>query len=296
MADPTSEDSLLVRARLSLRRARDGRQKGGRMGVVQCIDAAAEAHSQALACFMETGNGEAAVVMYHAHACVGRMHRYRAEHSQALPAYRRALQVVEGYAADATPLSRWMAPAYHDCYVESRLLGQHPDEYVRWAKGRYDTWAEPDVRLYAFVHDNAYMGADGTATDPHYLYDAARGAAWYTEDPFEKMVLLASMALAAGQMGNEKFFHQAQRLFETSLRDVTSDEGVALHLLDVGRGARELGREDEALEALARSRNLAGARQEDAVQERATRMIEEMVSASRMPGVPQMPDPATASA
>lgn len=289
MADQT-EDHSLQRARLALRRARDGRQRGGRMGVAQCIDASEEAHNYGLASFMETGNAEAAVVMYHAHACVGRMHRYRGEHSLALPAYRRALAVVEDYGPDAPALVQWLAPAYHDCYVEARLLGQHPTDFKRWAEGRYDTWTDPEVRTYAFIHDNAYMGADGTATDPRYLYDAARGAAWYADDPFEKMVLLASMAMAAGLMGNGKFFHQAARLFETATHELHSQEGVALQLLDIARGARELGCADVAMDALARARTIAGERHEDAVQERATREIEELVAASRLPGIPRLPE------
>lgn len=287
----TTTDPEMDRARHSLFRAREGRQRGGRAGVRQCIDSAAEAHGQALDIFIRNGHPDAAVVMYHAHACVGRMHRYRAEHQEAMPAYRRALAVVEQYGDEAAPLKRWLAPAFHDCYVEARLLGQLPAEFIRWAEGRFDSYrGDPDTRLYAFVHDNAYMGADGTATDPRHLYDAARGAMWYAEDPFEKMVLLGSMALAAGLTGNSKWFTRAARLFDLATHDLASDEGVALQLLDVARGARVLGLGDVALELLVRCRLVSGRRDEDAIQHTATEIIGEMTAGLIMSEVPR-PEP-----
>jgi hypothetical protein len=265
-------DSLAEALRL-LRRARDARARGGD-DVPQCLEYAEGAHTAAQGVYFSADDavtmGSAVEVMYQARACPGRMYRFRGEHELAFSHYRGALAVVEEYATELKVVQKWLGPAYHDCFVEARLCGYAPPEFCNWASRRMETQNRDD-RMFAFVHDLAYLRAAVNSCEPKHLWTTALGSTFHTEDAFERMLLYANMCLAAGQMQSAQWFGRAVQRFDSSVERMEHEEGVALALLDVAGGAFALGERDAALARLQLAERVADARDELVLAQRAHR-------------------------
>jgi hypothetical protein len=266
-------DDLLAEAYRLLRRARDARARGGE-DARQCTEFAEAAYREAAAVYFNTADvkevATAAVrIKHNARACPGKMHRFRGEHEQALVHYRGALAVVEEFARELVGVRECLGPAYHECYVESRLCGYAPAEFANWATRRMET-QDKDSRMFAFVHDLAYLRASASSCEPRHLWDTSIASTFHTEDSFDLMVLYGSMCLSAGQMQNAKWFGSALQRFDASVDRMEHMEGVAMQLFDVATGAYALGERRLATERLEAAERIAVERGEFVLVERAS--------------------------
>lgn len=269
---PDTSSSHLGEAQRLLRQARHARAEGGEQ-VLVCVRAADQAYEAAFASYMAgESDFDAAETMYHARACLGRLYRYRGEHHEGLRHYRRALGVVEEVAQQVPRMRRWLAPAYHDCYAEARLAGDAPPEMKHWAEGLQAHHGE----LGRFVHDLAYLQLAVQSRDPHDLWATARCALHITDGLFERMVLWANMALAAGHMGNVHWFARSRQHFEQVADALGSREGLAMHLLDIAAGAQALGMAESARETLELAACVAEGRGELVLKNRALALLHTM--------------------
>jgi len=211
------------------------------------------------------GDGE---TMYQSRACVGRMHRYRAEHEEAYMAYRSALRE-----AESNRLAEWLGPAHHDCFVEAMQLNDKGTASPH-AVVRMDIWRDSPSGLFAFVQDLSYLRLLRRETDARFLYQTAAQAAFYAQNPFERMVLFASQAFAAGTLQHERWYEASRRRFDYAVDKLAgAEEGVALQMLDVARGAEMMGRRGEAMDYAASARHIASRRREPIVQDRADEIM-----------------------
>lgn len=217
-----------------------------------------------------------ALVMYHARACVGKAHRFRGEHRDALLAYRAALSTVEELAGDVPELRQWLAPAYHDCYVEARLAGDYPAEMIGWATAKVDAAERFPERMFAFYHDWVYLRAKDGQCEANDLWTTARSSTHLVHEPFERMVLYANMARAAGCMESVQWFNRSVHQFERAVTEMGTGEGVAMQLLDVAEGARALKAVPAAYEMALRASRLAEQREEPVLREKAQMLLAEL--------------------
>lgn len=266
-----ASDNPLADALRHLRRARDARARGGREAI-ECVASAETAYLVAQDAYFAVRETEematAVEVMYQAKACVGRMHRFRGEHEPALMYYRGALAVVEEYQKDVPAVKKWLGPAYHDCYVESRLCGHVPAEYRSWATARMDL-SDEDERYFAFTHDLAYLSTSAHSREPRHLWNAAVASTFYTEEAFDRMIIYANMCLASGQMQNARSFGRALHRFDAAVDRMEHEEGLATALLDVAGGAFGLGERRLARERLMLAERVAEQRLEEELVKRA---------------------------
>lgn len=261
-------------ARAKLDAARKFRMLGERE---MCVEYASAAHYLAV----EDGDGE---VAYHARACVGRMHLWRAEYDLAHVQYRDALREVEGYG-----LKQWLAPAFHDCFIAAHEAGYRPDVGNECADPCLDDWHLPGARTWAFVHDMYRALVRGNPTRKArlqavgFLRQAAISASWCINQPppggpwypeysakFERVAVYATMSHACGILKREGDLGQgilesALNFFEMSADDLGSDEGYALNLIDAAQGAHAGGLRERAREYLSRARLVAQRRSEDRI-------------------------------
>jgi hypothetical protein len=237
---------------------------------------AAAAHFLAV----EAGDGETA---YHAYACLGRMHLWRAEYDLAYKEYREALRMAEGYG-----LTRWIAPAHHDCFISGAEAG-----YGRGcdnADPALADWHLPGSRTWAFVHDIYRSIVRGTVPDKRvrfqavdFLRQSAISASWCINQPppggpwypeyqakFERVAVYATMSHACGVLMREgaldpSHLQRSLNLFDMAADDLGSDEGYALNLIDAAQGAYAGGLKEQASGYLSRAFIVASRRGEDRV-------------------------------
>ena len=260
--------------------ARDKLDAARRMRAIGDTDKVAEFAQGAYFLAIDAGDGETA---YHAYACLGRMHLWRAEYDLSYVQYREALRVVEGY-----NVTKWIAPAHHDCYISGAEAGysQKCD-----ADPALADWNLPGSRTWAFVHDIYRSLVRGTATRQvrfqavDFLRQSAISASWCINQPppggpwypeysakFERVAVYATMAHACGVLKRDgaldpQHLTRALNLFEMAADDLASDEGYALNLIDVAHGAKAGGMEDAASGYLARANLVASRRREDRIVE-----------------------------
>jgi hypothetical protein len=268
-------DMSAEEARAKLDAARRMRMLGE---IEMCREFAQAAHYLA----NEAGDGETA---YHAYACLGRMHLWRAEYDQAYVQYREALRVAEGF-----ELKRWLSPAHHDCFISAHEAGYRPEGDAH-ADPCLDGWRLPGSRTWAFVHDMFRALVRGNPTRharahaAGVLRQSAISASWCIRQPppgspwyevyqpkFERVAVYATMSHACGMMVRDggledKHLVRALNLFEMAADDLGSDEGHALNLIDAAQGAHAGGKHSLALEQLALASVIANRRGEDRVGE-----------------------------
>lgn len=234
------------------------------------------------------GDGETA---YHARACVGRMHLWRAEYDLSYVQYREALRIAEGF-----QLKRWLGPAHHDCFIAAHEAGYRPDEGNDCADPCLDDWHLPGARTWAFVHDMYRAMVRGNPTRKarvqavDFLRQAAISASWCINQPppggpwypeynakFERVAVFATMAHACGLLKREGdlaegILERTLNFFEMAADDLGSDEGYALNLIDAAQGAHAGGMRELARGYLNRALIVARRRSED----RIVREVEEI--------------------
>lgn len=211
--------------------------------------------------------------LYQARACVGRMHRYRAEHDKAYAAYRNALREVEsGMEAAAQGwdvLMRWLGPALHDCFVEAMMMGDR-DEAAPYGRARMDVDRQSPQGIFAFTQDVAYLRLLRREEDATFLRQTAVQATWYANTSFERMCLFASQAYAAGSLRHERWFDDSRRRFDHAVSELNGiEEGVAMQALDVACGAEAMGYTEMAMDYAASARHVARNRGETVLHDRA---------------------------
>jgi hypothetical protein len=228
---------------------------------------------------IDAGDGETA---YHAYACLGRMHLWRAEYDLAYVQYREALRLAEGY-----NVTKWIAPAHHDCFISGAEAGYSPS--CENADPALADWHLPGARTWAFVHDIYRSLVRGTANRQvrfqavDFLRQSAISASWCVNQPppggpwypeysakFERVAVYATMAHASGLLMKDgaldpQHLTRALNLFEMAADDLGSDEGYALNLIDVAQGAKAGGMEDAASGYLARASIVATRRGEERI-------------------------------
>jgi len=259
--------------------ARDKLDAARRMRMVGELSLVHELAQAAYFLAVEAGDGETA---YHAHACIGRMHLWRAEYDLAYVQYREALRVAEGF-----NVTKWIAPAHHDCYISGSEAGygQGCDN----ADPALADWHLPGSRTWAFVHDIYKSLVRGTAPKQvrfqavDFLRQSAISASWCIKQPppggpwypeyqakFERVAVYATMSHACGILMREgaldpQHLTRALNLFEMAADDLGSDEGYALNLIDVAHGAKAGGMDEASSGYLARANIVASRRGEDRI-------------------------------
>jgi hypothetical protein len=243
-------------------------------------DLTRELSSAAYFLAVEDGDGETA---YHAHACLGKMHLWRAEYDLSYVEYREALRLVEGF-----QLKAWLAPAHHDCFISGHEAGYRPDANCN-ADPCLDDWHLPGARTWAFVHDlfralvrgNATRASRVQAAD--FLKQSAISASWCIKQPppggpwypeyqakFERATVFATLAHASGLLVADgaltaAYLQRMLNLFEMAADELGSNEGYALNLIDAALGARAGGLKEHARNYLNRASVVANSRSEDRI-------------------------------
>lgn len=257
-------------ARQKLDAARRMRQMGH---VEDTYEFASAAHFLAV----DEGDGETA---YHAHACLGRLHLWRAEYDIAYVKYREAFRVVEGYG-----LTQWITRAHHDCFISGHEAGYRPEADCN-ADPCLNDWHLPGARTWAFVHDMYRALVRGNPTRAArvqavaFLRQAAISASWCINQPppggpwypeysakFERVAVYATMSHACGMLLREgdlapELLQRALNLFEMAADDLGSNEGYALNLIDAAHGAYAGGMKEVARGYLNRALIVAQSRDE----------------------------------
>lgn len=250
-------------ARRYLRFAREFRARGE---VADCLEFAQAAYQLAT----EAGDG---VTVYRSRACIGHMHLYRAEYTDAFRWFRDALS-----AAEAWEVAEWIAPAHHDCWlagVEAQLPAAETDVH---AAGLAAPWGCRPLHAWRFVHDCARMRVNGDPGRARFLASAALSASWHTvhdkpgTEPyavyaakFGRMVSYASMVLGFGCCGLVDQWRSSLNLFDMASHALATYEGYAICLLDCAEGTRQAGDARLAQSLMHRAACVAGDRGEDAV-------------------------------
>lgn len=268
----------------------DAARKFRMLGEVDKVEEyAASAHFLAV----DADDGETA---YHAYACLGFMRLWRAEYDLSYVQYREALRVAEGY-----NLTRWIAPAHHDCFIAGSEAG-YKLECSGNADPALEDWNLPGSRVWAFVHD-IYRSIIRGSPDRQvrvqsldFLRQSAISASWCVNQPppggpwypeykakFERVTVYATMSHVCGVLASEgalahSHLERSLNLFAMAADDLGSDEGYALNLIDAAQGAHAGGMHREADHMLAMAMLSASRRREERVQEEAEALRAKWVS------------------
>jgi hypothetical protein len=148
---------------------------------------------------------------YHAYACMGKMHLWRAEYDLAYVQYREALRVAEGFG-----LTRWISPAHQDCLISGAEAGYGPCMETD-AEPALEDWRLPGSRTWALVHDiyralvRGKVGKKARYHAVEWLRQSAISAMWCIQQPppggpwwpdykakFERVAVNATMVHVCG--------------------------------------------------------------------------------------------------
>lgn len=201
--------------------------------------------------------------MYHAFACIGRMHISRLEHVEATGWYQLALD-----SALSHDLRQWIAPAHHDLYLCYRERGdEHNAEiHLRAAFEGYGDSPRMDNLL-----------ADMSEKDPppervHRITTLLHPG--YTPSPSDRdrLILLSQLSLAYAKLGWASKLGPTYRLMDTLLS--REREAGAVSLCTLAEAALTARCYEMAATVAERARELAEFREEMKVKALAEEVLE----------------------
>lgn len=173
-------------------------------------------------------------------------------------------------------LTNYEAMAYHELASWAIKTDNLP-QTVQYGRAASRLYGPDHPRLPALAHDLAVFWMNRGFFDVGFQVVSAIPADFGS--PSDQLVRYSSVARAAGAIGSEAAFDEAQAGMERLLADAKVASRAAGTLLDLGRGALSLGRVQSATEIVLRARTLARARAEGELLWEADSLLEQIEAA-----------------
>lgn len=175
-------------------------------------------------------------IIYHAHACVGRLHMSRAEPDLALAPFRNALDA----ARELSP-TRWLAGAYHDLALALREAGNLHGAKQK-AGTAFDLYYDLNPKHPGFtgiVADIAQCGFEQRPDKEHaaHALQAWQAVPYAMPQPRYQMAAAVNQMRSAAVLGMDLRYDVAVAMLECTCTALPHHEHAALHLVHASKAA-----------------------------------------------------------